>query len=142
MSKRDAIFVAAAAVCVALAVYSVFGSKHWGRDRRVTDILERGQHIRVVCINPGCSYESDQYRAHSTDVAWPWACPKCGKKTLCRAQPCMYCGQLTATLPLTGKRTWITCTQCGRRIPLLPNAVDVEAEGRKAAEKPAPGTAP
>lgn len=142
MPKRNVVVIVVIVVCVGVALAAGLGGRRWGVPSRVVDILEHGQHVQVICINPQCGRQEESYRAHSTNVSWPWTCPACGQETLCRVRPCLYCGRPTASLPPSEGRTWFTCTQCGRRIPLAVNAVDVEAEGRRPARKPATGSAP
>jgi len=142
MSRKNAVCTVLIGLCVVVSVYMFAAHPFSKREDRVADILKHGQHLHVICINPACMHEQDDYRAHSTNVNWPWKCPKCGQMTLCRTQKCVYCGQLTAALPRTEERMWFTCTQCGRRIPLAFGAVDMEKEARKPAKKPAAGTAP
>jgi len=142
MSRKNAVHAVIIGVCVVVSVYALVARPFTRREDRVEDILAHGQHIHVICINRACRYEQDNYRVHSTNIDWPWKCPKCGQMTLCRTQRCIYCGKITASLPRTEGRTWFTCTQCGRRTPLTFRAVDVEEEARKPARKPTGGVEP
>ena len=142
MSRKNAVYAAVIGVCVVVSVYMLVARPFSKREDRVADILEHGQHVRVLCINPACMHEQGDYRAHSTDVSWPWKCPECGQMTLCRTQTCVYCSEITAMLPRTEGRTWFNCTQCDRRIPLVFGAVDMEKESRKPGRKPTDGVGP